>query len=89
MLTHELQHAIHWLRGPHRGYLAQRGVVGVGRDRGRVRAGQHSLLPASGTNASLVNWPKDLDGDIGLNYGAAALFAHYLQGAVCARGWVA
>ena len=30
-------------------------------------------------NTSLVNWPKDLDSDIGLNYGAAALFAHYLR----------
>ena len=30
-------------------------------------------------NVSLVNWPDELGGDVGRNYGAGALFAHYLR----------
>ena len=78
VLAHELQHAIHWYADPteetwlNEG-LSELAVTEAGYSPGSIR---HYLQRP---NASLVNWPGDLDGDIGLNYGAAALFAHYLR----------
>lgn len=78
VLAHELQHAIHWYADPTEATwlnegLSELAVTEVGYSPGSMR--YYLQRP----NASLVNWPKDLDGDIGLNYGAAALFAHYLR----------
>ena len=78
VLAHELQHAIHWHADPteetwlNEG-LSELAVTEAGYSPGSMR--YYLQRP----NASLVNWPNDLDGDIGLNYGAASLFAHYLR----------
>jgi len=78
ILTHELQHSIHqqadeseatWLNEG----LAELAVKEAGYP---VRSIDHYL---SRPEALLVNWPDDLGSDVGLNYGAAALFAHYLR----------
>ena len=78
VLAHELQHAIHWYADPAEATwlnegLSELAVTEAGFSPGSMR--YYLRRP----NASLVNWPKDLDGDIGLNYGSAALFAHYLH----------
>jgi len=78
VLAHELQHAIHWYADPAEATwlnegLSELAVTEAGYWPGSMR--YYLRRP----NTSLVNWPKDLDGDIGLNYGAAALFAHYLR----------
>ena len=78
VLAHELQHAIHWYADPAEATwlnegLSELAVTEAGYSPGSM--GYYLRQP----NASLVNWPKDLDSDIGLNYGAASLFAHYLR----------
>lgn len=78
VLAHELQHAIHWYADPAEATwlnegLSELAVTEAGYSPGSM--GYYLRRP----NASLVNWPKDLDSDIGLNYGAASLFAHYLR----------
>ena len=78
VIAHELQHAIHWYADPAEATwlnegLSELAVTEAGYSPGSMR--YYLRRP----NASLVNWPKDLDSDIGLNYGAAALFAHYLR----------
>ena len=78
VLAHELQHGIHWYADPAEATwlnegLSELAVTEAGYSPGSMR--YYLRRP----NASLVNWPKDLDGDIGLNYGAAALFVHYLR----------
>ena len=78
VLAHELQHAIHWYADPAEATwlnegLSELAVTEAGYSPGSMR--YYLRRP----NASLVNWPKDLDSDIGLNYGAAALFVHYLR----------
>ena len=78
ILAHELQHSLHqradeseatWLNEG----LAELAVGEAGYPVGSI----HYYLRRP--NSSLVNWPDDLGDDIGLNYGAAALFAHYLR----------
>ncbi len=78
ILAHELQHSIHqhadeseatWLNEG----LAELAVKEAGYP---VRSIDYYLRRP---DASLVNWPDELDSDVGLNYGAAALFAHYLR----------
>ena len=78
VLAHELQHAIHWHADPAEATwlnegLSELAVTEAGFSPDSMR---HYLRRP---NASLVNWPKELDSDIGLNYGAASLFVHYLQ----------
>ena len=78
VLAHELQHAIHWYADPAEATwlnegLSELAVTEAGYSPGSMR--NYLRRP----NASLVNWPKELDSDIGLNYGAASLFAHYLR----------
>ncbi len=78
-LAHELQHVIHgqvdasessWLNEG----LSELAVTEAGYE-------THSLYGyARHPATSVVNWPADLDGgNVGLNYGAASLFAHYLR----------
>lgn len=78
ILAHELQHAIHqeadeseatWLNEG----LSELAVTEAGYTAGSIF---HYLRRP---NASLVNWPDHLGANVGLNYGAAALFAHYLR----------
>ena len=85
ILAHELQHVIHqdadeseatWLNEG----LAELAVREAGFQVGSI---YHYLRRP---NASLVNWPDDLSGNVGLNYGAAALFAHYLREHHAAEG---
>ncbi|MDE2785092.1 MAG: immune inhibitor A [Chloroflexota bacterium] len=78
VLAHELQHAIHWYADAAEATwlnegLSELAVTEAGYSPGSMR--YYLRRP----NSSLVNWPKDLDSDIGLNYGAASLFAHYLR----------
>ena len=77
-LAHELQHAIHgyadhseetWLNEG----LSELAATEAGYPTGSLT--QYLQRP----NASLVNWPAEFGGDVGLNYGAASLFAHYLR----------
>ena len=46
VLTHELQHAVHWAADPGRGELAERGFVGVGNGCYRPLVEQDCRLPA-------------------------------------------
>ncbi len=77
ILAHELQHVLHqeadesestWLNEG----LSELAVTEAGYSVGSIY--RYLRRP----NASLVNWPDHLGADVGLNYGAAALFAHYL-----------
>ena len=85
ILAHELQHAIHqeadaseatWLNEG----LSELAVTEAGYNAGSI---YHYLRRP---NASLVNWPAHLEADVGLNYGASALFAHYLREKYAADG---
>ena len=78
ILAHELQHVIHqeadeseatWLNEG----LAELAVTEAGYSVGSIY--RYLRRP----DASLVNWPDHLEADVGLNYGASALFAHYLR----------
>jgi len=78
VLAHELQHAIHWYADPAEATWLNEGLSELAVTEAGYSPGSMWYYLRR-PNASLVNWPKDLDGDIGLNYGAAALFAHYLR----------
>lgn len=78
ILSHELQHVIHqeadeseatWLNEG----LSELAVTEAGYSPGSIFHYLHR------PNASLVNWPDHLGANVGLNYGASALFAHYLR----------
>ena len=78
ILAHELQHVIHqeadeseatWLNEG----LSELAVTEAGYQARSIY--RYLRRP----DASLVNWPDHLEADVGLNYGAAALFAHYLR----------
>ena len=78
ILAHELQHVIHqeadaseatWLNEG----LSELAVTEAGYSPGSIF---HYLRRP---DASLVNWPDHLGANVGLNYGASALFAHYLR----------
>jgi len=78
ILAHELQHVIHqeadaseatWLNEG----LSELAVTEAGYSPGSI---YHYLRRP---DASLVNWPDHLGANVGLNYGASALFAHYLR----------
>ena len=79
ILAHELQHAIHWYADrSEEGWLneglAELAVTEAGYNVGSIA---HYLQRTD--RASLVNWPKELGQEVGLHYGASALFAHYLR----------
>ena len=77
-LAHELQHAIH-------GYADHSEETWLNEGLSELAATEAGYPTGSLTrylqrpNASLVNWPSEFGGDVGLNYGAASLFAHYLR----------
>ena len=77
-LAHELQHAIH-------GYADHSEETWLNEGLSELAATEAGYPTGSLTRylerpyASLVNWPAEFGGDVGLNYGAASLFAHYLR----------
>ena len=86
ILAHELQHAIHQEADQSEATWLNEGIVGTGGQGSggfRVSSVFGYLRQPS---ASLVNWPDHLGSDVGLNYGAAALFAHYLREHYAADG---
>ena len=78
ILAHELQHAIHQEADESEATWLNEGLSELAVTEAGYRVGSiyHYLRRP---NASLVNWPDSLGSDVGLNYGAAALFAHYLR----------
>lgn len=85
ILAHELQHVIHqeadeseatWLNEA----LSELAVTEAGYNAGSIF---HYLRSP---DASLVNWPDHLGANVGLNYGASALFAHYLREKYAPKG---
>ena len=78
VLAHELQHAIHW-------YADSSEETWLNEGLSELAVTEAGLHPGSmfyylrRPNVSLVNWPDELGGDVGRNYGAGALFAHYLR----------
>ncbi len=78
VLAHELQHAIHWYADSSEDTWLNEGLS-------ELAVTEAGFTPASmfyylrRPNVSLVNWPDELGGDVGRNYGAGALFAHYLR----------
>ena len=78
ILAHELQHAIHQQADESEATWLNEGLSELAVTEAGYRVGSiHHYLRRP--NASLVNWPDSLESDVGLNYGAAALFAHYLR----------
>ncbi len=78
ILAHELQHALHQRVDESEATWLNEGLAELAVSEAGYRVGsifQYLRRP----DASLVNWPDDLGGDVGLNYGAAALFAHYVR----------
>ncbi|MXZ92733.1 MAG: hypothetical protein F4W95_07820 [Chloroflexi bacterium] len=78
ILTHELQHSIHQQADESEATWLNEGLAELAVKEAGYRVfsiEQYLRRP----DASLVNWPDELGSDVGLNYGAAALFAHYLR----------
>ncbi len=78
ILAHELQHVIHQVADDSEATWLNEGLSELAVTEAGYRAGSifgYLRRPY----ASLVNWPADLSGSVGLNYGAAALFAHYMR----------
>ena len=78
ILAHELQHAIHQEADASEATWLNEGLSELAATVAGYQAGSiyHYLRRP---DASLVNWPDELGQDVGLNYGAAALFIHYLR----------
>lgn len=78
ILAHELQHVIHQIADDSEATWLNEGLSELAVTEAGYRTGsiyQYLRKP----DASLVNWPADLSASVGLNYGASALFAHYLR----------
>lgn len=78
VLAHELQHSIHQIADESEATWLNEGLAELAVSEAGYRVGSlhyYLLRP----DASLVNWPDDLEAEVGLNYGASALFAHYLR----------
>ena len=78
ILAHELQHSIHQRADESEATWLNEGLAELAVKEAGYRVGSIDYYLRR-PDASLVNWPIALDGDVGLNYGAAALFAHYLR----------
>ncbi len=78
VLAHELQHAIHWYADPSEATWLNEGLSELAVTEAGFTPGSMAYYLRR-PNVSLVNWPDELGGDVGRNYGAAALFAHYLR----------
>ena len=78
ILAHELQHVIHQVADESEATWLNEGLSELAATEAGYRAGsiyQYLRSP----KASIVNWPATLSANVGLNYGAAALFVHYLR----------
>ena len=78
ILAHELQHVIHQIADESEATWLNEGLAELAVSEAGYRGGSvyHYLRRP---DASLVNWPDDLSSNVGLNYGAASLFAHYVR----------
>ena len=79
ILAHELQHAIHWYADRSEEGWLNEGLAELAVTEAGYNAGSIAHYLQRTNRASLVNWPKELGQEVGLNYGASALFAHYLR----------
>ena len=78
VLAHELQHSIHQQADESEATWLNEGLAELAvKEAGYPVDSIYHYLRRPDT--SLVNWPEDLGDDVGLHYGAAALFAHYLR----------
>ena len=78
ILAHELQHAIHQNADESEATWLNEGLAELAVTEAGYRAGSISGYLRQ-PNASLINWPDHLGANVGLNYGASALFAQYLR----------
>ena len=78
VLAHELQHSIHWYADASESTWLNEGLSELAVTEAGFTPGSMAYYLRR-PNASLVNWPDELGGDVGRNYGAGALFAHYLR----------
>ena len=85
ILAHELQHAIHQEADASEATWLNEGLSELAVTEAGYTAGSIFRYLRS-PNASLVNWPDHLGANVGLNYGASALFAHYLREKYAPRG---
>ena len=79
ILAHELQHAIHWHADPSEETWLNEGLSELAVTEAGYSPPGSMFRYLRRPDVSLVNWPNELGGSVGLNYGAAALFAHYLR----------
>ena len=77
VLAHELQHAIHWYADPTEATWLNEGLSELAVSQAGYTVGS-IFTYLRRPDVSLVNWPDELGGSVGRNYGGAALFAHYL-----------
>ena len=78
ILAHELQHVIHQIADESEATWLNEGLAELAVTESGFQAGSmYGYLRRP--NVSLVNWPDDLSSNVGLNYGAASLFAHYIR----------
>ena len=77
LLTHELQHAIHWAQDPNEETWINEGLSEVAKN---ITGYNLSFVDNFQENpqTSLINWPYD-DSDSLPNYGASSLFIEYLS----------
>ena len=77
-VAHELQHVIHGAADPSESTWLNEGLSELAVTEAGLSTGS-AYAYLRRPNTSLVNWPSELGGEVGLNYGAASLFAHYLR----------
>ena len=77
-VAHELQHVIHGAADPSESTWLNEGLSELAATEAGLSTGS-AYAYLRRPNTSLVNWPSELGGEVGLNYGAASLFAHYLR----------
>lgn len=85
ILAHELQHSIHQAADESEATWLNEGLAELATTEAGYRVGsiyQYLRRP----NASVVNWPASLSQNVGLNYGAAALFVHYIRDRYAPQG---
>ena len=77
-LAHELQHSIHGHADASEDTWLNEGLSELATTEAgfQSRSWREYLQRPS---ASVVNWPAEFGGEVGLNYGASSLFAHYFR----------
>jgi immune inhibitor A len=77
-VAHELQHVIHEVADTSESTWLNEGLSELAATEAGLSTGSAGAF-LQRPNTSLVNWPSAFGGEVGLNYGAASLFAHYLR----------